>query len=84
MRFALGTPPDPLPGHRDLRPLPGPKHALSILNMRSAAADRRGDDRSTRARIRDAAVGFSGPNGHARTTARAVSTAAGVATEEGR
>lgn len=46
--------------------------------MCSASADPRGDDRSTRARIRDAAVGLFGSTGFARTTVRAVATAAGV------
>jgi TetR/AcrR family transcriptional regulator, regulator of cefoperazone and chloramphenicol sensitivity len=58
--------------------LPPPKQAFNILNMRSAAAEPRGDDRSTKARIRDAAVGLFGRIGFARTTVRAVATAAGV------
>lgn len=50
------------------------EHTFSILTMRSAAAD----DRSTRARIRDAAIALFGRDGYERTSVRAVARAAGV------
>lgn len=49
------------------------EQVFSLLNMRSGA-----DDLTTRARIRDAAIGLFGRDGFSRATVRAVASAAGV------
>lgn len=54
------------------------ERVFNILNMRSASAASPGDDRSAKARIRDAAIDTIADHGLADTTVRKVADAAGV------